>query len=54
MGVIRSLKIDSTTIRAKNVTMVAQGARKGKRQNNVVVYMAFVMVYSKGMGTKSF
>jgi hypothetical protein len=28
-----------------------EGAREGEGQNNVVIYMDFVLVYSKGMGT---
>ncbi len=30
--------------------MATQGVRKGEGQNNIVVYMAFVLVYSKGLG----
>jgi hypothetical protein len=33
--------------------MVAQGVQEGEGQNNVVAYMAFVLVYSKRMGTKN-
>jgi hypothetical protein len=33
--------------------MVAQGVWEGERQNNVVVYMAFVLVYSKRVGIEN-
>ncbi len=33
--------------------MVAQGVREGEGQNNVVAYMAFVLVYSKRMGIEN-
>jgi hypothetical protein len=48
---MRPFGIDSFIVKGKNVTMVARGAREGEGQNNVVVYMVFVLVYSKGMGT---
>jgi hypothetical protein len=47
----RPLGIDSTTKR-RNVVMVPQGAREGEGQNNVAIYMAFAMVFSRGVGTK--
>ncbi len=33
--------------------MVAQGVQEGEGQNNVVAYMAFVLVYSKRMGIEN-
>jgi hypothetical protein len=49
----RPLGIDSTITKGRNVVMVQRGAQEGEGQNNVAIYMAFVMVFSKGVGTKS-
>jgi hypothetical protein len=48
---MRPFGLDSTIAKGKNVTMVARGAHEGEGQNNVVVYMDFVLVYCKGMST---
>jgi hypothetical protein len=45
--------IDSTVANEKNVAMVTPGAREGEGQNNVVIYMDFVLVHSRKVGTKS-
>jgi hypothetical protein len=42
------LRINSIIIRAKDVKMAAQGAWEREGKNNVAIYMAFVLVYSKG------
>jgi hypothetical protein len=32
---------------------MAWGVKEGQGQNNVVIYMGFVLIYSKGLGSKS-
>lgn len=47
----RPSRIHSTTTKRRNVVMVPWGAREGEGQNNVAIYMAFLLVFYRGVGT---